>query len=202
MDFQEDKTEVKWMKLGDVCKFQYGKHLSKKHLIFGIYPVVGDGKSPLGYHNVYNVPENSILISRFGTYAGYVSIYSDKVFVTNHSIFINKYETCVIKKYIYYYLKLSLQHSLYRLKKGSVLQCINKKDIENIKIPIPSLEKQQEIVSFCESNDRKIKELEEEIECNKKLSSQILSSIFKSSETINEDISDEEKDNSENFNEG
>lgn len=48
------------------------------------------------------------------------------------------------------------------------LGCIQKKDIESIKIPIPSFKRQQEIVEYCEHNDRVIKELEKDIENNKK----------------------------------
>ena len=56
------------------------------------------------------------------------------------------------------------------LQKGFVgigLQNMSKEYISNVKIPIPSLECQKEIVEYCEFNDELIKQLEKEIENNK-----------------------------------
>ena len=46
-------------------------------------------------------------------------------------------------------------------------------------IPIPSLERQQEIVEYCEYNDILIKQLEKEIENNKKQAHQFITGIVK-----------------------
>ena len=59
------------------------------------------------------------------------------------------------------------------------LGCIKKGDIESLKIPIPSLERQQEIVEYCEYNDILIKQLEKEIENNKKQAHQFITGIVK-----------------------
>ena len=59
------------------------------------------------------------------------------------------------------------------------LGCIKKGDIESLKIPIPSLERQKEIVEYCEHNDTLIKQLEKEIENNKKQAQQFIKSILK-----------------------
>ena len=56
---------------------------------------------------------------------------------------------------------------------------LNKKSLEQIKIPIPSLERQQEIVEYCEYNDILIKQLEKEIENNKKQAQQFITGIVK-----------------------
>ena len=57
-----------------------------------------------------------------------------------------------------------------------------KGDIESLKIPIPSLERQKEIVEYCEYNDTLIKQLEKEIENNKRLAQQFITGIVKSQE--------------------
>jgi restriction endonuclease S subunit len=57
------------------------------------------------------------------------------------------------------------------------LQHISKEYISNIKIPLPSLERQQEIVDYCEYNDTLIKQLNTEIENNKKQAYQFITSI-------------------------
>lgn len=56
---------------------------------------------------------------------------------------------------------------------------ISKNRCSNIKIPIPSLERQKEIVNYLEHNDALIKQLETEIEMNKRLSSQFLRTAIK-----------------------
>ena len=59
----------------------------------------------LGIKTQINVDENTILISKDGAYAGYISKYDKKVFVSNHGIYIiNIDQNSVIKDYIYYYL--------------------------------------------------------------------------------------------------
>ena len=50
---------------------------------------------------------------------------------------------------------------------GDIIKHISSASIKGIKIPIPSFEKQNEIVEYCERNDMNIKQLEEEIKNNK-----------------------------------
>ena len=54
---------------------------------------------------------------------------------------------------------------------------LNKKSLEQINIIIPSLECQKEIVDYCEFNDTLIKQLEKEIENNKKQAQQFITGI-------------------------
>ena len=136
--------------LGEVCEFKNGTNITKDKLIIGEYPVVGGGQSPLGYHNIYNVDENTILISKDGAYAGFVSKYNNKVFVSNHGIYISKIKENINKDYIYYLLKIVIQQKLYDLQKGTAQPGVNKADIEKLKIPIPSIEKQKEIVKYLD----------------------------------------------------
>jgi type I restriction-modification system DNA methylase subunit len=175
--------------LGEVCEFKNGTNITKNKLINGEYPVVGGGQSPLGYHNVHNVDENTILISKDGAYAGYVSKYNKKVFVSNHGIYISKLKININKDYIYYLLKLLIQQKLYDLQKGTAQPGINKIDIEKLKIPIPPLDRQKEIVEYCEFNATLIQQLEKEIEYNKKQAQQFITGIVKSQ------VQTEEQDN-------
>ena len=80
-------------------------------------------------------------------------------------------------KYLYYYLTINDFSKLGSgiLGNGS----LNKKSLEQIKIPIPSLERQKEIVEYCEYNDKLIKNLEKEIENNKKQAQQFIRGIIK-----------------------
>jgi len=151
-EIEEEKKEegIEWIELGKICEFQNGINITKEKLIDGEYPVVGGGSKPLGYHNEFNVKENTIIISKDGAYAGYVSKYDKKIFVSNHGIYIHKYDEKVLKDYIYYYLKLDLQNKLYKLQSGAAQPGIKKENVAKLKIQLPSLEKQKQIVEFLD----------------------------------------------------
>jgi len=163
--------------LGEVCQIKCGNHSTKKcNFIEGEYLIIGGGKQPIGKHNEYNCDENTILCASHGT-AGYISMYPIKTFLTMAFAFIeNKH--LINKMYLYYYLK-SIEEHLISLGKGTAQPCINKEKLKSIKIPIPSIERQMEIVECYEYNDTLIKQLEKEIENNKKQAQQFFTSIVK-----------------------
>ena len=98
---------------------------------------------------------------------------------TNEAIagILSKNNDLLNNKYLYYYLTINDFSKLGSgiLGNGS----LNKKSLEQIKIPIPSLERQKEIVEYCEYNDALIKQLEKEIEKNKKQAQQFIKGIVK-----------------------
>lgn len=165
--------------LGSVCTLKNGTNILSKDLQQGNIPVVGGGKNPLGYHNMYNVPENTIIFSKDGAYAGYISKYKEKIFVSNHGIYMYDIkEDIVLKDYIYYYLKLIKQDDIYKLQTGTAQPGINKEGLSKLYIPVPSLEKQKEIVEKIEQNDNLILQLQKEIETNKQLAKEIINNIL------------------------
>ena len=56
---------------------------------------------------------------------------------------------------------------------------INQENFYKLKIPVPSLERQNEIVVYCEYNDTLVKQLEKEIENNKKQGQRFITGIVK-----------------------
>jgi restriction endonuclease S subunit len=157
--------------LDEVCNFKNGKGIKKDTLIEGEYPVIGGGQKPMGFHNKYNADENTILCSSSGAYAGFISKYDKKVWASDCFSIIPK-NNSINNTYLYYLLK-TIQDKIYKLQTGTAQPHIYSKDLQNIKIPIPSLERQKEIVDYCEYNDTLIKHLEKEIENNKKLAEKI-----------------------------
>jgi restriction endonuclease S subunit len=77
-------------------------------------------------------------------------------------------------KYIYYYLLNKQEY----IENNYQLGCANKKlDIEQfnlMKIPIPSLEVQKDIIDYCDNNNEIIKNINNTIELNKKLMKDII----------------------------
>jgi restriction endonuclease S subunit len=63
---------------------------------------------------------------------------------------------------------------------------------KKLKIPVPSLEKQKEIIEYCESNNNLIKQLENEIEQNKIQANLFLSNIVKKVKIEQDEISDDD----------
>ncbi len=171
--------------LGEVCEIKCGNHSTKKsNFIEGEYLIIGGGKQPIGKHNEYNCNENTILCASHGT-AGYISMYPVKTFLTMAFAFIEK-KQLINKIYLYYYLK-SIEEHLISLGKGTAQPCISMDKLKSIKIPIPSLERQQEIVSYCEANDALIQKLEMEIENNKNQAQKFIDVIVKSTSILFEE---------------
>jgi restriction endonuclease S subunit len=97
---------------------------------------------------------------------------------------------------MFYYLQF-IQPELLSIAKGTAQLGINQENFYKLKIIIPSLERQKEIVEYCKYNDTLIKQLGKEIENNKRLAQQFITSIVKAPvNTISEE------DNSESSKEG
>jgi type I restriction enzyme S subunit len=149
-DTEEEQYEegVVVKTLGEVCKFKNGKGIKKDTLVEGEYPVIGGGQKPMGFHNECNADENTILCSSSGAYAGFISKYDKKVWASDCFSIIPK-NNSINNTYLYYLLK-TIQDKIYKLQTGTAQPHIYSKDLQNIKIPIPSLERQQEIVKYLD----------------------------------------------------
>jgi len=166
-DAEEDQYEEGGVvkTLGEVCKFKNGKGIKKDTLVEGEYPVIGGGQKPMGFHNEYNADENTILCSSSGAYAGFISKYNKKVWASDCFSIIPK-NNSISNTYLYYLLK-SIQDKIFKSQSGAAQPHVYSKDLQNIKIPIPPLEKQEEIVKYLDfiyekankTSQEKIKEL-------------------------------------------
>jgi len=150
----ELNKDIEIKSLGEVCKFKNGTNITKDKLIKGEYPVIGGGQKPFGFHNEYNCDENTLSCSSSGAYAGFININNLKVWLSdcfsikpiNYNILNNSY--------LYYYLK-SIQYLIYKLQSGAGQPHIYSKNLEDLKIPIPTIEKQEEIVKYLDGLDNK-----------------------------------------------
>jgi type I restriction-modification system DNA methylase subunit/restriction endonuclease S subunit len=180
-EFNKIKLESSFTKdieiktLDEVCTFKNGINITKDKLINGDYPVIGGGQKPLGYHNEYNRNENIILCSSSGSYAGFISKYDTKIWASD-CFSIIPINNSLNNNYLYYYLK-SIQNSIYEIQSGTGQPHIYSKDLLNIKILIPSIEVQEEIIDYCDNNFKIIENLNKTIEGNKKIIKDIMNSI-------------------------
>ena len=174
-------NEVKTLR--EVCEFiKTGKNKPSDNKTGTLYPYYGTG-SITGYTDEYLYDGNYILTARNGT-IGNCFLTEGKFFPSDH-IFVIDIKDKILMKYIYYIL--SNNDKLDKLKTGVGIPNITKKTLENFKIPIPSIDRQKEIVEYCEYNDILIKQLEKEIEQNKKQAQLFISGIVKSQKVKKED---------------
>jgi type I restriction enzyme M protein len=161
--------------LGEFCEVNQGNSLIKTEMIDGIYDVIGGGKI-IGKHNNKNRDGNDFTLTRVGD----INInYIDKpYYLTDNGFSLKSKQEDIITKYIYYLLSHKKDY-LTNLYQGTAQKVISKTNLKSIKIPIPPLERQQEIVEYCETNDALIKQLENEIENNKKQAQQFIAGIVK-----------------------
>ena len=139
-------SEYEMKKIDKVLTLEYGISLPENKRINGDFPVYGSN-GVVGNHNEFLIKAPCIIVGRKGS-AGEVN-WSDINCTPIDTTFYVKLldETTADLKFTYYILK-SL--NLPSLKAGSGPGGINRNNIYDLKIPIPPLEVQQQIVNKCE----------------------------------------------------
>ena len=163
--------------LAEVCTIDYGTRIVKKNNTEGEYPVYGSGRATSSTET-FNREGFNILIGRFALSLECVRFVNQKIFLNDSGLTIKPKTDIILHKYIGYYL-LHNQNIIYNCARGTAQKNLEMNIFKTIKIPIPSLKIQEEIVEYCEYNDNLIKQLEKEIENNKKQAQQFIASIIK-----------------------
>ncbi len=149
--------------LSEICEIIKGKQVNGEFLSEkGKYYVMNGGTEPSGYYSDYNVEANTISISEGGNSCGYVQFNTSPFWSGGHCYTIQKIADNVDYLYLYHYLK-SKEDAIMKLRIGSGLPNIQKKDLAMFKIKIPTVEQQKAISTFLSSLERKA-EIEERIQ--------------------------------------
>lgn len=149
--------------LSEICDIVKGKQINGEFLSdSGIYYVMNGGTEPSGYYNEYNVAANTISISEGGNSCGYVQFNTSPFWSGGHCYTIQKIADNVDNLYLYHFLK-SKEDAIMKLRIGSGLPNIQKKDLAMFKIKIPTIEQQKAISTFLSSLERKA-EVEERMQ--------------------------------------
>ena len=166
--------------LGEVCEIIKGeKKKSKDGKKNGLYPLYYCSILGNLYLDTYDYTGEGIIINKTnGSGKAMVYFGYDKYNVGKTTLHFKSNNSILYTKYIYYYLFHNIE-LLQKYYKGANQKSIVEEDLFMIKIPIPSLERQKEIVKYLEYNDELIKQLEKEIENNKKQAQQFIKSILK-----------------------
>ncbi|MCR5046006.1 MAG: restriction endonuclease subunit S [Treponema sp.] len=157
---------VEYRKLGEIADIKRGERITKTDLVEdGLFPVVSGGTAPMGLINKKNRYANTITISSYGA-AGFVD-FQKKDFWANDvclSVFPQK---TVVNKYLYYALK-NQQTYIYANTTKAIPDHIPTKFLENLEIPVPPLQVQNEIVRILDKFTSLEAELEAELEARRK----------------------------------
>lgn len=149
--------------LSEICEIIKGKQINGEFLSeSGKYYVMNGGTEPSGYYSDYNVEANTISISEGGNSCGYVQFNPSPFWSGGHCYTIQEIADNVDNLYLYHFLK-SKEDAIMKLRIGSGLPNIQKKDLAMFKIKIPTVEQQKAISTFLSSLERKA-EIEERIQ--------------------------------------
>jgi len=147
-------------KLKDIAKIKYGKNQKKVVFLNGNIPIYGTG-GLMGYakESLYEKP--SVLIGRKGTInkVRYVT----HPFWTVDTLFYTIIDEKIIRPHYFYYLMTQI--NLLQLNEGTTIPSLRTETLNRIELEVPSLEKQDEILSCVEPIEQKI-ELNQKINNN------------------------------------
>jgi len=167
--------------LGEVSKINYGKRITKSKNEGSEYFAYGGGDLMSYKVNEYNRDGITYKISRDGlSKHNCITKLYGKLFLNDTALTLDTLDDKSVNNYYIGEFLLSQKSYIYdNCTHGTAQLHIDINNLMKLKIPIPSLERQKEIVEYCEYNDTLIKQLEKEIENNKKQAQQFITGIVK-----------------------
>ncbi len=132
----------------------------------GSYPVINGGIEPSGYIEQYNQDENTITIAQGGVSAGFVNWITTKFWAGAHCYVIIPKDN-ILNRYLYHFLK-SKEYELQKYQYGAGIPALSKSIINQLKIPVPSLPIQNEIIRILDNFTELTSELTAELTARKK----------------------------------
>ncbi|MGF7478387.1 restriction endonuclease subunit S [Campylobacter concisus] len=161
---------VKFDELGVICKSLTKGTLKQEDLIDkGAYPVVNSSRDYYGFYNKYNNEANAFTIASRGEYAGFVKFIDCKFWAGGLCYpYTSKDEDYILTKFIFYFLKSIEKKNMDILVARGSIPALNKSDFDKVKVPVPSIEVQREIVRILDSFTLLTAELTAELTARKK----------------------------------
>ena len=155
--FSSATIKTKLKSIGNIKK---GEQINSEELSkSGSYYMLNGGTEPSGYLEKYNTLENTITISEGGNSCGYVKYNKCKFWCGGHCYSIEN--KMIDNHYLYQLLKFN-ENKIMRLRIGSGLPNIQKKDLENFELSIHEKNDQHKIAKLLIKFDTKI-ELEQDL---------------------------------------
>ena len=148
--------------LKEICTIEKGMQKNRDSLSAnGAYPVVNGGVSPSGYTDTWNTDANTVTISEGGNSCGFVSFMETPFWCGGHCYALKNLDAKTMNpRFLFFYLKRH-EKRIMRLRVGSGLPNIQRRDIEKFPVSYPRLEEQQRITLILSSAQQEIRLLQQ-----------------------------------------
>jgi type I restriction enzyme, S subunit len=154
--------------LGDFSEIYTGTQLNKTKMFDeGKYPVLNGGINPSGRYDEYNEDAETIAVSQGGASAGFVNFMREPFWAGAHCFIIKPIRKKVLNRFIYFILKQN-QDKLMNAKLGAGIPGLKRGELKSLKIPIPPISVQEEIVKILDHFTYLDLELKNELKARKK----------------------------------
>lgn len=120
----------------------------------GPYPLIRNGRKPAAYIDEWNHDGPCVVISVLGASVGYTSYWDEPVFIADAMAF-EAEEEFIRPKYLYHTLKM-LEANMADMAVGVKIMRLSTKAASRIRIVIPPLAKQDEILQVLEGLEKEI----------------------------------------------
>ncbi|EAI5731458.1 restriction endonuclease [Campylobacter jejuni] len=136
------------VKLGTICKIYQPKTITAKEIQEnGDYKVYG-ANGVIGFYNKYNHKDSEVAMTCRGATCGTINYTEPLSWITGNAMIITPLKNnLILKKFLVYILPLS---NVKNIITGSAQPQITKNNLITLKIPLPPLEIQKQIVAECE----------------------------------------------------
>lgn len=165
---ENGKAFPKWekKKINYLADIKKGEQLNKEELTeVGSYPCINGGITPSGYTEKFNSLENTITISEGGNSCGYVNYFTSKFWSGGHCYTLKVIDEKATNNEFLFQLLKQNEVEIKRLRVGSGLPNIQKKDLLAFSLTLPtSINEQIKISNFLSIIDEKINAVEMQIE--------------------------------------
>jgi type I restriction enzyme S subunit len=144
----------------DISTIKTGQALGNKKLLeTGIYPYINAGIEPSGFLEDKNSQAETITIpSRGQGGAGHVGYQKTDFWCGPLCYRIKSNSGKILTKFLYYYLR-DIQKQIVELRQTGSIPAVNKKELELVKVPIPSLSEQEYITSTLDKFDALVNDI-------------------------------------------
>jgi type I restriction enzyme S subunit len=141
---QEAKQSGTWTELavGDLFEWSSGKNLPSKRQAGGDIPVIG-GNGVNGYHNAALINFPTLVIGRVGAQCGNVHRSDGPAWITDNAIYAKSVSKKIDLDFAILFFRIS---NLNSLAGGTGQPYVNQPILNELAIPVPSIEEQAEIV--------------------------------------------------------
>ena len=164
--------------LNRVVDIKKGQQLNRDEMILGgNFPVINGGVVASGYTDSHNFKGNVITVSEGGNSCGYVGWQRKDFWLGGHCYALPVSSPSMDPDYLFYYLK-NIEEQIMRLRVGSGLPNIQKRDLGELTISFPQVEEQQKIANFLSSVDKKIELIAEQVSQTRDFKKGLLQQMF------------------------